>query len=58
MNSLSFVVFGALVAVSLALPTPQLSGGAANAGASTSTFNQQPGFGGFGGFPGGKLRIN
>ncbi len=30
--------------------SPQLSGGAANAGASTQTFNQG---GGFGGFPGG-----
>ena len=49
MNSLSFVLFGAIVAVAFALPTPQFSGGAANAGASTSTFNQQPGFGGFGG---------
>lgn len=29
-----------------------VEGSAANAGASTQTFQQQPGYGGFGGFPG------
>lgn len=45
MNSFSFFLLAACVVAAIALPAPQLStGGSANAGASTQTLNQLPGF--------------